>query len=485
MAFVQGKAGTGSVGITSLAVTVTSNPTAGNLLSAGAAIPDTTGLAATETADGAWSVAINHVTTNAADDLGILYKANTVGGLGAKTVTVSWTNAANQAGVTIREDSGVLTVTPLDKTGAADATATTTVTSGSLTNTGSNGDLCIAVPSASVSTNQTWSNSTAGWAVDVNNSPNASYDAASASRYQTPAGAFTTTWTLSTSADLSVAVATFKLAPPAGGGLPVFNPGATWRRFYMPAAGHAFPGTTPNAANRDNPVSLTESVGPASDSVVRAWAGARAPTESVGPATDAVTRVFGGTRGPTESVGPASDAVTRAWAGERDLTESLGPASDSVARAWAGTRGPTESVGPATDAVSRALGAGRGPSESVGPASDSVTRAYAGSRAPSEAVGPASDSVARAWAGTRSPSETVGPASDAVSSQLGHPRSTAEAVGPASDAVTRAFAGTRTPTESVGPAADVAAGVKNAGAGVAGQDLVYLDGLTPWPHQTS
>jgi hypothetical protein len=99
---------------------------------------------------------------------------------------------------------------------STDQNAATSITTGSMTTTGANGDLVISVQS-STSQNITYSNTTSGWAVDVNNTPNATMCAAEGSRYQNPSGALTTTWSVSGAAqDLSASMASFKLAAAGG-----------------------------------------------------------------------------------------------------------------------------------------------------------------------------------------------------------------------------------------------------------------------------
>jgi len=205
--FIQGKAATGT-GVTSIAVAFTSAVTSGNHLVAAIQTPNTTGITVADNVNaGNYSVSDNHSTTNNANDNALWYKENT--GAGTPTVTFSSIPAGN-VGVCIGEYNGPLTSASLDVHGATDATGTT-ITSGSKTSTGANGDLLVSFTSQTTQ-NVTLSNSTSGWTVDVNNSPNATMDAALASRVQSTSGAFTTTWGVSgSSQDLSVLVAAFKL----------------------------------------------------------------------------------------------------------------------------------------------------------------------------------------------------------------------------------------------------------------------------------
>jgi hypothetical protein len=199
-----------------------------------------------------------------------------------------------------------------------------------------------------------------------------------------------------------------------------------------------------------------------SDSVGRAFAGARSLPESLSSPSDAVTRSFGATRAPAESVSAPSDAVARAFAGSRSPAESLST-SDAVSRAFAGSRGPAESLSAPSDSVTRNLGAARSLAESLSAASDSVARTFAGARAPAESLSAPSDSVARSFVGFRSIADSTSAPSDSVSGiknaggGTNYPRSPAESISAPSDAVTRAFAGSRVPSESVSAPADAVA----------------------------
>src|SRR5260370_41564253 len=166
---------------------------------------------------GNYSVGDNHATTNTSNDAGIWYKENTAAGTPTVTLTPG---SAGDMGCCIEEYSGVLTASSLDQHGDSDANGTS-IASVSLTNTGANGNLCIATH-GSATQNVTVSNSTSGWTVDQNNTPNATQDAIVASRVQIPAAAFTTTFSVTGAAqDMTIAVASFKLA--ATGGPPPYR----------------------------------------------------------------------------------------------------------------------------------------------------------------------------------------------------------------------------------------------------------------------
>lgn len=181
----------------------------GNFLVGTMQSPNTTGGTVSDNVNaGNYTTGLNHSTANTANDLALFYKENTLAGTPTVTLTPG---GAGDIGCCIEEYSGVLTSTSIDKSGATEANGTT-ITSSSLTNTGANGDLCVATLS-SASQNVSNSNSTSGWTVDQNNTPNATMDAVVASLVQTPAAAFTTTFGVGGSAqDLCVIVVTFKLA---------------------------------------------------------------------------------------------------------------------------------------------------------------------------------------------------------------------------------------------------------------------------------
>lgn len=207
--FVQGKSNT-AASATSITVTFSNPVSAGSLLVAAVQTPNTTGLTVKDSVNGSvnWSVANNHSTSNSANDGGLWFWANTAAG----TPTVTVTLAAGNVAVAIGEYSGVVTTTPLDKNGATDHTGAT-ITSGSLTNTGTNGDLCVGMTTQTTQ-NVAVSNSTSGWSIDVNGTPNATQNIELASFVQGTAGAFTTTFSVVSSQQMSVVVASFKLAAP-------------------------------------------------------------------------------------------------------------------------------------------------------------------------------------------------------------------------------------------------------------------------------
>lgn len=215
---IQGTKGTAS-GAASMTLSFPGAVHAGNLLVSSMQTANTTGGTTSDNVNaGNYSTGINHSTANTANDIAVFYKENTL--VGTPTVTLT-PGAAGDIGCCIEEYSGALTAASIDKNGATEVNGTS-ITSGSLTNTGANGDLCVGTLS-SATQNVSNSNSTSGWTVDQNNSPNATMDAVLASRVQIPAAAFTTTFTVGGAAqDLCVAIVSFKLAA-AASTVPPFN----------------------------------------------------------------------------------------------------------------------------------------------------------------------------------------------------------------------------------------------------------------------
>jgi hypothetical protein len=206
---------------------------------------------------------------------------------------------------------------------------------------------------------------------------------------------------------------------------------------------------------------VVDTVGPATDSVARQFAITTLVSDTVGPAADAApVRVFQGFRAPSETVGPASDTLSRVGAFFRAISDTVGPASDTVAVIKSKLVNISDTLTAATDAVVRLFTGFRTPSDTVGPTSDTSTAQHATSRSASDTVGPASDSTARAWAGTRALSDTVGPAADtAPTRSASMKRSPSDTVGPASDVATRGVSTwVRFAVEHVGPTVDVATG---------------------------
>jgi hypothetical protein len=110
------------------------------------------------------------------------------------------------------------------------------------------------------------------------------------------------------------------------------------------------------------------------------------------PQNRPVTSLVPYTLGIAESVGPATDSVVRTVAYVRSIGETAGPAADSVARALAAARAPVETVGPAADTTTRSLSIQRLIAETV-IASDAAQRLLGRYRLITETVGPALDSV--------------------------------------------------------------------------------------------
>lgn len=210
---VRGNKGT-AVGASSMTLALGGSAAAGNLLVASMQTPNTVGGSVSDSINGAYTVGNNHSTGNTSNDLAMWYRENVASGNPTLTFTPG---GAGNIGACVEEYSGVVTASSIDKNGATDANGTT-ITSGSLTNTGANGDLIVA-SHGSAAQNVTVSNSTAGWSVDQNNTPNATQDAILASRVQAVAAAFTTTFGVTGGAqDQTVVVLSFKLAAVAATG---------------------------------------------------------------------------------------------------------------------------------------------------------------------------------------------------------------------------------------------------------------------------
>lgn len=213
--FLQAKTGTGTGDPATVAFT--SAVTAGSLLVCTVQCINTGAVTVSDNHNaGNWTNAVNHSTTNNANDLGAWYFPNSTGA--SITVTVAGQGSAN-TGITIYEFAGALTSSPLDKTTANDATGTT-ITSTSQTPVGTNGDIVVSALSSQTQ-NVTYSNSTSGWTVEANNTPNATMSAAIAD-FTWASGAVTTTWGVSGgSQDLSVITVSFKLVAVASRALPI------------------------------------------------------------------------------------------------------------------------------------------------------------------------------------------------------------------------------------------------------------------------
>lgn len=417
-----------------------------------------------------WSQA----TTGSNNSVGYIHYKIAAGGETQVSITLTGSFPLQAA---ITEWTGNVASSPLDLANAATGnTATATTPSIATTNAD---DLLIVLFGTDNNATVTFASPGAAWTLDDNTatsggSPN--------DYYRTDHQEVTTTGTYSASSAISPSnfpwialIAAFKAAPAAGGLWPGHAAGVNRGPFFMSgrsATTWAWPvtaGPTPYSAT------VSDSVGAASDTVARAWAGTRAPSDSVGAASDSVAVQQMLVRSISDSVGPATDTVARAWAGTRAPSESVGPGSDSVVRVSAGIRAPSETVGPGSDTIATRLSATRAPSESVGAASDSVVRAFAGARASTDSVGAASDTVARSFAGARTSSDTIGPAADAVARSFGRPAAPSDSVGAASDTVARAWTGSRGLSESLALSDSVAA-TKNAGSTTYGETWVYVDG---------
>jgi hypothetical protein len=203
--------------------------------------------------------------------------------------------------------------------------------------------------------------------------------------------------------------------------------------------------------------SVAESITAPSDSVARAFVGARSVSESITAPSDSVSRVFVGARSVAESITAPTDSVARAFVGARSISESVTAPSDSVARAQVLSRALSESLTAPSDSVAVQRGVARSVSESITAPSDALTRASTGARSVSESVTAPSDSVARAQVLSRSIAEIVTAPSDAVARSQGVSRTISESVVAPSDAIARLFIGARTLSESIAVPSDALA----------------------------
>lgn len=421
--FKQGNKGTGA-GVTSMTVAFLGACAAGNFIGATMQTPNTTGATISDNVNaGNYSVGNNHSTANNANDLGLWYKENILSG----TPTVTFTpGGAGNVGASIGEYTGVLTASSIDKNGATEVTSNTTITSTSLTNTGANGDL-ILLAFSSQTQNVTVSNSTSGWNLDENNSPNATMNAVLGSDVQAVAGAFTTTTTVSGSAqDLCVIVVSFKLAAVASGvALFGFGPGL----FSSPA-----PSNPAGIFLPFNPF-VVISTGPVSNVVTA--------TDNLPSMSDTATRVVSLPRSISDNLAAISDTATELLSLVRTAIDTLGSISDTATRAAQPfIRTATDSLPAISDTATRLLSLVRTATDNLASISDTPTRsAQSFIRTASDALGSLSDTA------TRAAQPFIRTATDNLSSL--------------SETVTRTAQGfIRTATDNLPSMSDIATGIK-------------------------
>lgn len=212
--FVQGNKKT-VTGAASTTLAFASNVASGNLLVATLSVTNGAGLAFSDNLNGStWTVRQNVSTTGSAADGALGDKANTAGG--SCTVTVSITTAQNM-GINILEETGIQS-TPFDQSNSHEVTSASPAATQITTSVA-----CLAVSNISVtSASTTISNSTANWTVEENTSPNATFDEqnATADMVQSSSGAVNTTWSVGTSQDCLVIMATYKLSGAAAAATP-------------------------------------------------------------------------------------------------------------------------------------------------------------------------------------------------------------------------------------------------------------------------
>lgn len=206
----------------------------------------------------------------------------------------------------------------------------------------------------------------------------------------------------------------------------------------------------PSSTNINAPLSDSA---PATDSVARAVADARAPSDT-GSGTDAAARASvyartpsdtgSGTDGtgggmvegrPISDTGGGTDSLARATSpSARDLSDSA-PATDTTEGHYVQPRDLSDSA-PATDAVDRLLVLARALSD-AGAGTDTIARALILDRSLSDAA-PATDAAVRQASFTRAPGTDTAPATDTTVGETGPVRESTE-TGGGSDTLTRAL----------------------------------------------
>src|SRR5579859_2939468 len=201
--FLQGNKKTAS-GISSTTLAYTSAVTAGSTLVACVSAANTAGAAGSDSVNGSWTTIKNISTSGAANDGWMGYKPNT--GSGTPTVTYSQTNQ-DSIGLTILEEGGVQTAS-LDQSSSNETTSATPAAT-TITTTVA----CVAVAMCTVSNGSvTISTSSSGWTVEENTSPNStsSEEVAAADMVQSSSGAASMNFSVGSSQDCLVIMATFK-----------------------------------------------------------------------------------------------------------------------------------------------------------------------------------------------------------------------------------------------------------------------------------
>src|SRR5215469_15948041 len=118
MAFRQGRSTQATTDPTNLAFS--SAVLSGSLLVCTLQTPNTASVTVSDSVNGSWTRAINHSTTNTANNSAIFFFAGSAAG--TPTVTVSGQGSGSPIGFCIAEFTGVLTSGALDKTGATEDT---------------------------------------------------------------------------------------------------------------------------------------------------------------------------------------------------------------------------------------------------------------------------------------------------------------------------------------------------------------------------
>lgn len=434
--FKQGNKGTGA-GVTSMTVAFLGACAAGNFIGATMQSPNTVGGTVADNVNtGNYSVGNNHSTANNANDVGLWYKENILSG----TPTVTFTpGGAGNVGAAIGEYTGVLTSSSIDKNGATEVSANTTITSGSLTNTGANGDLILLAFSCQTQ-NITVSNSTSGWNLDENNTPNATMSAVLGSDVQAVAGAFTTTTTVTGSAqDLCVIVVSFKLAAVASG-TPIygFGPGLFSSPSPSSPAGIFLP-FNPTLVISTGPVSnivtATDNLSAISDTATRILSLIRTASDALAAISDTAVTITSLPRTVVDNLSAMSDTATRILSLPRTLSESLGALSDTATRAAQSfLRTASDTLSGLSETATRVLSLPRTATDNLPSMSDTANAIKVIIRTATDNLSAMSDTATRAAMGfVRTTTDTLGAISETVTRILSLPRTVVDNLGAISD----------------------------------------------------
>lgn len=205
MAFVQGRTVDDSA-VATVALAYNGAVTPGNMLWCEVSCADNQTISGvSDSVNGAWSSAINVNNTPNNQRTALFYQENT--GAGTPTVTATFSAEANFVHLTIMEESGVATTTPLDKVTSAIGTSNS-ASSGNVTPATDGQTLAGGMQAFGVTIT-----ATGGWTRRITD---VSQECVSFDQVQVTAAAVALTASLSGSTNWLAAIATFTAA--AGGG---------------------------------------------------------------------------------------------------------------------------------------------------------------------------------------------------------------------------------------------------------------------------